>query len=84
MVVVVAAVLSSAATFLKPMQQRNQAIDKMQSILEAAGKQDIAVEDAIEVFNANITNMMVIDQDGNVWMIIQVMKSKIVRLLIST
>ncbi len=66
MVVVVAAVLSSAATFLKPMQQRNQAIDKMQSILEAAGKQDIAVEDAIEVFNANITNMMVIDQDGNV------------------
>jgi Na+-transporting NADH:ubiquinone oxidoreductase subunit C len=66
MVVVVAAVLSSAATFLKPMQQRNQAIDKMQSILEAAGKQDIAVEDAIQVFNANITNMMVIDQDGNV------------------
>jgi Na+-transporting NADH:ubiquinone oxidoreductase subunit C len=66
MVVVVAAVLSSAATFLKPMQQRNQAIDKMQSILAAAGKQDVAVENAIEVFNANITNMMVIDQDGNV------------------
>lgn len=66
MVVVVAAVLSSAATFLKPMQQRNQAIDKMQSILAAAGKQDVSVEDAIEVFNGHITNMMVIDQDGNV------------------
>lgn len=66
MVVVVAAVLSSAATFLKPMQQRNQAIDKMQSILAAAGKQDVSVENAIEVFNEHITNMIVIDQDGNV------------------
>lgn len=66
LVVVVAAVLSSAATFLKPMQQRNQAIDKMQSILAAAGKQDVSVENAIEVFNEHITNMMVIDQDGNV------------------
>lgn len=66
MVVVVAAVLSSAATFLKPMQQRNQAIDKMQSILAAAGKQDVSVENAIEVFNEHITNMLVIDQDGNV------------------
>jgi Na+-transporting NADH:ubiquinone oxidoreductase subunit C len=66
LVVVVAAVLSSAATFLKPMQQRNQAIDKMQSILAAAGKQDVSVENAIEVFNEHITNMIVIDQDGNV------------------
>ncbi len=66
MVVVVAAVLSSAATFLKPMQQRNQAIDKMQSILAAAGMQDVSVENAIEVFNGHITNMIVIDQDGNV------------------
>ncbi len=66
MVVVVAAVLSSAATFLKPMQQRNQAVDKMQSILAAAGKYDVSVDEAIPIFNEFITNMIVIDQDGNI------------------
>jgi Na+-transporting NADH:ubiquinone oxidoreductase subunit C len=66
MVVLVAAVLSAAATFLKPMQQRNMAIDKMQSILAAAGQQDVSVENAIPLFNSNITNMIVIDQDGNI------------------
>ncbi len=66
MVVVVAAVLSTAATLLKPMQQRNMAIDKMQSILAAAGKQNVSVDDAIPVFNSFITNMIVIDNEGNI------------------
>jgi Na+-transporting NADH:ubiquinone oxidoreductase subunit C len=66
MVVLVAALLSAAATFLKPMQQRNMAIDKMQSILAAAGQPDVSVENAIPLFNSSITNMIVIDQDGNI------------------
>ncbi len=66
MVVIVAAVLSSAATFLKPMQERNMAIDKMQSILAAAGKANVSTDDAIPIFNEFISNMVVIDNNGNV------------------
>lgn len=66
MVILVAAVLSAAAMLLKPLQQRNEAVDKMQSILTAAGIHDVAAEDAIRIFNENITNMIVIDNKGNV------------------
>ncbi|PKP54021.1 MAG: NADH:ubiquinone reductase (Na(+)-transporting) subunit C [Bacteroidetes bacterium HGW-Bacteroidetes-1] len=66
MVVLVAAVLSAAAMFLKPMQERNDAVDKMQSILSAAGFEGVDAKNAIELFNKNVTNMIVIDPDGNV------------------
>jgi Na+-transporting NADH:ubiquinone oxidoreductase subunit C len=66
MVIVVAAVLSAAAMLLKPMQERNEAVDKMTSILKAAGFQDVNAKNAIDLFNSTITNMIVINQDGDV------------------
>ncbi len=44
MVILVAAILSSAAMLLKPMQERNEAVDKMQSILSAAGIENVTTE----------------------------------------
>ncbi len=66
MVIIVAALLSSAAMLLKPMQDRNEAVDQMQSILSAAGFKGVNASNAIEMFNENVTNMVVIDQEGNV------------------
>jgi Na+-transporting NADH:ubiquinone oxidoreductase subunit C len=66
MVILVAAILSAAATLLKPLQQRNEAVDKMQSILTAAGFEGADAKNAIEMFNKNVTNMIVIDNEGNI------------------
>ncbi len=66
MVILVAAILSSAAMLLKPMQERNEAVDKMQSILSAAGIENVTTENAIELFNSYVTDMIVIDNEGNV------------------
>ncbi|MCE1201227.1 MAG: NADH:ubiquinone reductase (Na(+)-transporting) subunit C [Bacteroidia bacterium] len=66
MVILVAAVLSAAAMLLKPMQERNEAVDKMTSILKAAGFEDVNAKNAIDLFNSTITNMIVINQDGEV------------------
>ncbi len=66
MVILVAAILSSAAMLLKPMQERNEAVDKMQSILSAAGIQNVTADNAIELFNDYVVNMVVIDENGNV------------------
>lgn len=66
MVILVAAILSSAAMLLKPLQERNEAVDKMQSILTAAGFEDVDASNAIAIFNEKVTNMIVIDNEGNV------------------
>lgn len=66
MVILVAAILSSAAMLLKPMQERNEAVDKMQSILSAAGIENVTTENAIELFNNYVSDMIVIDNEGNV------------------
>ncbi len=66
MVIMVAAVLSAAAMLLKPLQERNEAVDKMTSILKAAGFADVNNKNAIDIFNSTITNMIVINQDGDV------------------
>lgn len=66
LVILVAAVLSAAAMLLKPLQERNEAVDKMISILTAAGFENVNTENAIELFNSTITNMIVINQDGDV------------------
>ncbi|MBZ0243177.1 MAG: NADH:ubiquinone reductase (Na(+)-transporting) subunit C [Bacteroidales bacterium] len=66
MVILVAAILSSAAMLLKPMQERNEAVDKMQSILSAAGIENVTTENAIELFNSYVTDMIVIDNEGNI------------------
>ncbi|HOI31299.1 MAG: NADH:ubiquinone reductase (Na(+)-transporting) subunit C [Bacteroidales bacterium] len=64
MVILVAAILSSAAMLLKPMQERNEAVDKMQSILDAAGIENVNSKNAIELFNQYVTKMIVIDEKG--------------------
>ncbi len=66
LVILVAAILSTTALVLKPFQDRNDAVDKMQSILASAGFEGVDAKNAIELFNKNITNMMVIDAEGNV------------------
>jgi len=65
MVIIVAAILSSAAMVLKPYQERNIAIAKIQGILLAAEIQ-ATTENAEELFDKTIVEELVIDQDGMV------------------
>lgn len=65
MVIIVAAILSSAAMVLKPYQERNIAIAKIQGILRAADIQATST-DAEALFDQTISEEVVIDQDGNV------------------
>ncbi len=63
MVVIVALVLSSAATLLRPLQERNMRIEKMQNILSAI---DIPAPraDAEELFNRYITTTKIVNHRG--------------------
>lgn len=65
MVIVVAAILSSAAMVLKPFQERNAAIAKIQGILIAA-EVEATTENAESLFDQVILEELVIDQDGKV------------------
>lgn len=65
MVIVVAALLSSAAMLLKPIQERNMAIAKMQGIL-AATEISATVDDAQELYAKYISEELVIDEKGNI------------------
>ena len=65
MVVVVAAVLSTAALLLKPAQDRNIAVAKMQGILAAAQVQATA-SNAVELYERYILEEIVIDPQGEV------------------
>ena len=66
MVIVAAALLSTAAMLLKPFQERNVAIDKMGGILASAQIPDVTAENSIGLFNEYVTEEIVIDQDGQV------------------
>lgn len=63
MVVIVALVLSSAATLLRPLQERNMRIEKMQNILSAI---DIPAPraEAEELFNRYITTTKIVNHLG--------------------
>jgi len=65
MVILVAALLSTAAMVLKPFQERNAAIAKIQGILLAA-KIEATTENAESLFSEAILEEIVIDQDGKV------------------
>jgi Na+-transporting NADH:ubiquinone oxidoreductase subunit C len=65
LVILVAAILSSAAMFLKPYQERNEAIDKMKGILASANIEATS-ENAIELYEKNITQEMVINNKGEI------------------
>lgn len=65
MVIIVAAILSSAAVILKPYQERNIAIAKIQGILMAA-EIEATTENAESMFDQVILEELVINQDGKV------------------
>lgn len=64
LVIIVAAILSAAALLLKPAQDRNVAIAKMQGILSAAHVEATA-SNAIDLYNQYIVSEKVIDPEGN-------------------
>lgn len=66
MVIIAAAVLSTAAVLLKPYQERNMAIEKMGGILASAQIEGVETENTIELFNKYVVEEVVIDQDGNI------------------
>ncbi len=66
LVIITAALLSMAAMLLKPFQERNRAIDKMQGILVAAGHRDVQAGNAIELFNKSIVEEDIISPEGEV------------------
>ena len=65
MVILVAAVLSAVAMFLKPAQDKNVAVARMRFILESANMEAKA-ENAIELFEQYITEEEVISSEGEV------------------
>jgi len=65
LVILVAAILSAAAMLLKPYQEKNTMIDKMQGILASANIEATA-ENAISKYNSAITTEMVIGPQGNI------------------
>lgn len=64
MVIVVATVLSFAATSLQPMQAENVRQEKMQDILSTIGV-EVDREGAEELFNKYITEQLALDHEGN-------------------
>lgn len=65
-VIIAAALLSTAAIVLKPFQEKNMAIEKMGGILASAKINDVPKEKMIEEFNEYITEAILVNQDGEV------------------
>jgi len=66
MVIIAAALLSTAAMLLKPFQERNMAIEKMGGILSSAKIEGVEKEETINKFNEFVTEAIVVDQNGSV------------------
>lgn len=66
MVIIAAALLSSAAMLLKPYQEKNMAIEKMGDIMASAEITDISTEETIAKFNQVVVEALVVDQNGDV------------------
>ena len=64
MVILVALVLSGAATLLRPLQERNMRIEKMQNILATINIKASRAE-AETLFNKHIIGMRIVDHLGN-------------------
>lgn len=63
MVIIVAAILSVAALYLQPLQEKNMRIEKMQNILAAAGIES-TVENAETVFEEKIKESFALNAEG--------------------
>lgn len=66
MVIIAAALLSTAAVLLKPFQEKNMAIEKMGEIMASAKITGVETEKTIAKFNQVVVESLVVDQDGNV------------------
>lgn len=66
MVIIAAALLSTAAVLLKPFQEKNMAIEKMGGILLSANIEGIKTEQTIQMFNEYVVESLVVDQNGDV------------------
>ncbi len=66
MVIIAAALLSTAAMLLKPFQERNIAIDKMGGILTSAKIPDVDASNAMSLFNKYVKEEIVINENGDV------------------
>jgi Na+-transporting NADH:ubiquinone oxidoreductase subunit C len=66
LVILAAAFLSLASVLLKPFQERNKAIDKMEGILSAARIEGVNAQNAIPYFNKYIVEEQVISPKGEV------------------
>ncbi len=66
MVIIAAALLSSAAMLLKPYQEKNMAIEKMGGILESAKIEGVQKEETISKFNMYVAEAIVVDKEGDV------------------
>jgi len=66
LVIIAAAVLSSANMFLKPFQERNIAIEKMKGILASAQVEGVDSKNAIDKFNKYVVEEKLINNKGGV------------------
>jgi len=66
LVIIAAAVLSSANMLLKPFQERNIAIEKMEGILASAKVEGVTVKNAIPMFNKYVVEEKLINNKGEV------------------
>ncbi|NOX86501.1 MAG: NADH:ubiquinone reductase (Na(+)-transporting) subunit C [Chlorobi bacterium] len=66
LVIIAAAVLSSANMLLKPLQERNMAIEKMGYILASANIENVTSKNAIEKFNKYVVEEILVNSKGEV------------------
>ncbi len=66
LVVVVAALLTAAALWLQPFQERNEKNEKRINILRAAGIPDVNKDNAAKLFEQHCTASFLLDEQGNV------------------
>ena len=65
LVVVVAALLTAAALWLQPFQERNEKNEKRINILRAAGVPDVNKDNAAKLFEQRCTASFLLDEQGN-------------------
>ena len=66
MVTVVAVILSSAATLLQPLQDKNEKIEKMSGILASADLKPAEKSEMLDTYNEKIVEEWVINTDGEI------------------
>ena len=65
LVVVVAVLLTAAALWLQPFQDRNEKNEKRINILRAAGIRDVNKDNAAKLFEQHCTASFLLDENGN-------------------